>query len=96
MHYKKSKSKLEVTLPGDFNLNAVRRISELLHDRSELHIDLKNSRFVNSKAIIFLHNLMREERGVIIRLKNPPKLFFKLLQVLGLHKEWNLNEIVKP
>ncbi len=96
MHYKKSKEKLEVTLTGDFNLNAVRHISELLNDRTELNIDLKNSRFVNSKAIIFLHNLMIEEKGVIVRLKNPPKLFFKLLQILGLHKAWNLDEIVEP
>lgn len=96
MHYKKGKEKLEVTLPGDFNLNAVRHISELLDDRNELHIDLKNSRFVNSKAIIFLNNLLGEERSVTVRLRNPPNLFFKLLQILGLHKAWNLDEIVEP
>lgn len=96
MQYKKSSHKLEVTLTGDFNMNAVRRVSELLNDRPELCIDLKNSRFVNSKAIIFMHQLMNRETQVKVKLKNPPKIFFELLHILGLHEIWNLDEIVEP
>lgn len=96
MQYKKTKQKLEVELPGDFNLNAVRIISELLNDRTELNIDLKKSRFVNSKAIIFMHNLMKNEKGVTVKIKNPPRLFFEHLQILGLHNVWKLDEIVEP
>ncbi|MDZ7720050.1 MAG: hypothetical protein U5K72_14645 [Balneolaceae bacterium] len=96
MNYKKTSNKLEIILTGDFNLKAVRKISDLLNDRSELDIDLKNARFVNSKAIIFLNKLMHRNPPVVVRLKNPPKIFFKLLQILGLHKKWNLDEIVEP
>lgn len=96
MQYKKDKYRIEVELPGDFNLNAVRLISEQLGDRKHLRIDLSKAHFVNTKAIIFLHKLMFGEKLVSIRLKDPPKLFFELLQTLGLHTEWNLDEIVEP
>jgi len=96
MHYSKDKNRIEVQLPGDFNLNAVRLISEQLGDRKYLSIDLSRANFVNSKAIIFLHKLMFGEKKVTVRLKDPPKLFFELLQTLGLHTKWNLNEIVEP
>jgi hypothetical protein len=96
MQTKKSSQKLDIILPGDFNLNAVRIISENLDDRTELCIDLVHSRFVNSKAIIYLHNLMRAEPEVKVRLKNPPRIFFELLKTLGLHDVWNLDEIIEP
>lgn len=96
MNYKKTRHKLEIELIGDFNYKAVKQISALLDDRSELFINLKKSRFVNSKAIIFLHKLMQNNPPVIIHLKDPPKIFFELLQALGLHRIWKLDEIVKP
>ena len=96
MQYKKDKNNIVVELPGDFNLNAVKLISEQLGDRKFLRIDLSRANFVNSKAIIFLHKLMFSDKKVIIRLKDPPKLFFELLQTLGLHTAWNLDEIVEP
>jgi anti-anti-sigma regulatory factor len=94
MLYTRRKSKLEVTLDGDFNLNTVRRISELMGDKEELLVDLTRSRFVNSNAIMYLNNLIRGNK--IVRLKNPPKIFFETLQLLGLHEAWNLKEIVEP
>jgi anti-anti-sigma regulatory factor len=94
MQYNKNKMKLDVKLDGDFNLNTVRRISELLDDRKELSIDLSHSRFVNSNAIVFLNNLMKNQ--IKVQLKNPPKIFFEILQLLGLHDVWNLKEIVEP
>lgn len=96
MQYKKDKHRIEVELPGDFNLNAVRLISEQLGERRDLKIDLSKAHFVNSKAIIFLHKLMFGEKHVKVRLKDPPKLFFELLQTLGLHAVWKLDEIVEP
>lgn len=96
MQSKKSSQKLEVTLSGDFNLNAVRMISEQLGDRTELSVDLVHSRFVNSKAIIFLHQLMKADPQVKVNLKNPPRVFFELLNALGLHDEWTLDEIIEP
>lgn len=96
MHYKKDRRKIEIELPGDFNLNAVRLISEQLGERKDLRIDLSKAHFVNSKAIIFLHKLMFGEKKVRVRLKDPPKLFFEILQTLGLHHKWKLDEIVEP
>jgi len=96
MQYKKKYQQLDVVLPGDFNLNAVRQISELLGDRKELKVDLVNSRFVNSKAVIFLHNLMIGDPAVVVKLKNPPKVFYELLKTLGLHNEWELDQIIEP
>ena len=80
MNYKKTGNKLEVTLSGDFNLNTVKKISDLLDDRSELTIDFGQARFANSKAVIFLHKIMKSEPPVKVRLKNPPKIFFELLK----------------
>ena len=96
MKVTKNKQKLDLILESDFNLNAVRHISSIMKDRSELLIDLVNARFVTSKAIIYLHNLMYADKDVRVRLKNPPKIFFELLKTLELHKVWNLEEIVQP
>jgi len=96
LNSKKTSNRLEVTLSGDFNLNAVKKISDLLDDRSELFIDFGQARFANSKAVIFLHKIMTTEPPVKVRLKNPPKIFFELVKTLGLHKTWNLDEIVEP
>ncbi len=96
MKVTKHKQKLEVILESDFNLNAVKHISSLMKDRSELSIDLVNARFVTSKAIVYLHNLMHADKQISVRLKNPPKIFFELLKTLELHEVWNLEEIVQP
>lgn len=96
MQFKKDKNRIEIELPGNFNLNAVRLISEQIGDRKELRIDLSEAHFVNSKAIIFMHKLMFGEKQVAVQLKDPPKIFFELLQTLGLHTVWNLDEIVEP
>jgi len=96
MKTEKNKQRLDVILQGDFNLNAVRQISSLLKDCTELSIDLINARFVTSKAVIYMHNLMHADIPVTVQIKNPPKVFFELLKTLGLHKVWKLEEIVQP
>lgn len=93
MNYKKNDNRLMLQLPGDFNLNAVREIQNLLSNGEELYIDLAKARFVNSEAVIFLHRLIKN--GRTIRLKNPPKIFFEVLQILGLHEEWDLKTIIE-
>lgn len=93
---KKRKKKLDIVLPDDFNLNAVRIIKEKLGDGKEITIDLQNSRFVNSKAIIFLHKMMYSEQPMQVKLKNPPRIFFESLNALGLHDVWKLDEIIEP
>ncbi len=93
MDFKKTGNRLSVTLLGDFNLNIVRRIKNLLEDKDELYIDLERARFVNSEAIIFLHKQIHNNRT--IRLKNPPKIFYEALKILGLHNDWNLKTIIE-
>ncbi len=93
MHYTKDRQSLQVRLQGDFNLNAVRQIRELFDDREELTVDLSHSRFVNSEAILYLQSLMQS--GKTIRLKEPPKIFFEVLHILGLHESWDLKKIVE-
>lgn len=94
MNVKKSKNSLQVALEGDFNLNCVRQISGLLSDRNELIIDLSHSRFANSKAILFLDEYLK--KGNSLRLNNPPKIFFEVLHILGLHEKWDLKNIIEP
>lgn len=91
--FKKTKYSLQVTLPGDFNLRAVRQIKSELNERNELEVDLQQSRFVNTEAIRFLHTLITE--GKQVKLKNPPRIFFEVLRILGLHQVWDLNKIVE-
>jgi len=93
MKYKKTKNRLTARLTGDFNLDAVREIKNILDDRNELYIDLERAHFVDSEAIIFLHNLIQNQKKV--RLKNPPRVFFDALRILGLHKTWDLKTIVE-
>lgn len=92
MKWKRTKEKLQVELSGDFNLASVRKIGNLLNGQSELFIDLDASRFVDSEAIIFLHEQIQKHRKV--RLREPPDLFYEALRILGLHDEWDLKNIV--
>lgn len=94
MQFKKTKTSLEVQLTSDFNLNAVQRIKQLMGDRDSISIDLSQANFVNSEAIIFMHELIKNEKTV--RLKDPPKIFYEALRILGLHDIWNLKSIVEP
>lgn len=94
MKFKKDHDSLQAELTGDFNLNVVRQIQPMISDRDQLFINLGNARFVNSEAVIFLHGLLRAGKNV--RLKDPPKNFFEVLQILGLHEVWDLKNIVEP
>lgn len=94
MNYKKTKKKLEVVLTTDFNLNAVRQIQKLLKDRQELYIDATKSRFINSEAIIFMHKFI--ENGKKLQIREPPRIFYVALHILGLHDVWDLKTIVTP
>ncbi len=94
MKYEKKKQSLLVELEGEFNLDAVRKISEVLGEQEELVIDLSRSAFVDSNAIVFIHRLM--EKGTGIQLENPPEIFYEVIQILGLHQKWDLNRLVKP
>lgn len=93
MKYKKTKNRLTARLTGDFNLDTVREFKHIFDDRDELYIDLECSHFVDSEAIIFLHNLIQDQKKV--RLKNPPRVFFDALRILGLHETWDLTNIVE-
>jgi hypothetical protein len=94
MNVSKDKKSLNIELNTDFNLYAVRKIEGLLDERTELRIDLAQSRFVNSKAVLYLNKLI--QANIKVRLKNPPKILFETLHLLGLHEKWDLKSIVEP
>lgn len=94
MNVNKNKESLDIELNTDFNLFAVRKIDGLLDERTELRIDLTQARFINSKAVLYLNKLLKA--NINVRLKNPPKIFFETLHILGLHEKWDLKSIVEP
>ena len=93
MQYTKSKEKLHVTLTGDFNLKATRDIEKLMSERTELLVDMSDSRFTDSNAIIYLDRLLESSKK--IKILNPPDIFFEVVYILGIHKKWDLENLVR-
>ncbi len=93
MQYIKSKEKLHVTLTGDFNLKATLDIEQLMSERTELLVDMADSRFADSNAIIFLDRLLESSKKV--KILNPPDIFFEVAYILGIHKKWDLENMVR-
>jgi len=92
MKFEKSKHSIRFTIERDFNLLAVRNMKSLINDTKNVFIDLTASKLVDSEAIIFIHRLLK--KGVSVHVKNPPKIFYEVVQILGLENEWNLSEMV--
>ena len=93
MYVEKTDRNLSVCLIRDFNLLTARKIEKLAKDAQTVCIDLKNSRFVESEAIKVLYKWMKE--GKMVRLRNPPELFFEVIAVLGLGQLLHLDELVE-
>lgn len=87
-------STLRIKLARDFNLRIKKMIESRLHpDSTSLEIDLGNSRFIDSEAVIFMHRWL--ENGNRLRLINPPEVLGDLLDILGLLNSWRLNPSFK-
>lgn len=85
---------LRIKLARDFNLRIKKMIESRLHpDTTSLEIDLGNSRFIDSEAVIFMHSWL--ENGYTLRLINPPEVLGELLDILGLLNSWRLNPSFK-
>jgi len=94
MHYTTSKNSIDIQLDKDFNLVAAQQIDALVGSKNNVRLDLTHARLVDSEAIAMLHRYMLEGRRVI--LKNPPKIFYEVIRILGLHTHWNLDELIDP
>jgi ABC-type transporter Mla MlaB component len=73
---------MQIELPGDFDHTAAAEIRSQLAAHDPLEVDLQNSRFVDSEALMLLCELCREGRDV--QLFHAPPLYFEAVEVLGL------------
>lgn len=86
---------LEVKVHRTFNLTSKNMLENRIHsDTRHLNIDLSDCWLVDSEGVIFMYNWQRT--GNTLELINPPKIFFDILDLLELRKNWNLNIIETP
>ena len=93
MDFNQSGSRLDVKLQRDFNLLTTRKIARLADEVDEIHIDLTNSRLVDSEALMLLYRLVRA--GKQVKLKSPPPILNEIIHILGLEPVLNLKEMVE-
>ena len=83
MHYEYQVNNLFLKVQGDFNLRKVKNLQKIIDDYQEkienLHIDLYESKLVNSEAIKFIYQLYKEK--INIEIKNFSTLRFFLLTI---------------
>ncbi len=84
---------LTITVHGAFNL----RIKNLIESRittgvHNLYISLTNCRAIDSEGVVFLHRWQSSGKG--LRIKDPPSLFFEVLEILELDSYWDLDNII--
>jgi hypothetical protein len=73
---------MRVELAGNFDYVAASTLRGQVSAGESLEIDLRNSRFVDSEALMWLCELRAQGAGV--RLINPPILYFEAVDALGL------------
>ena len=84
---------LVIKVQGAFNLRAKNMIeSRLRPETNTLRIDLKESKFIDSEGVIFLHRW--QTAGNKLQLLHPPDLFVEILEILELDDRWDLDEII--
>jgi len=84
---------LTVRVRRDFNLMAVRHLKYHLEDAPRVRIDLSRARLVDTEAVMALFRL--QQKGVAIRLLDPPAIFYEVLEVLELEEAFDLDELVE-
>ncbi len=77
----------------DFNLMAVRHLKYHLEDATRVRIDLARARLVDTEAVMALFRL--KQQGIIIRLLDPPDIFYEVLDVLELSEAFDLDQLVE-
>ncbi len=84
MRYEKTGSKITISIEGDLNLRKVKEIEKILEKegKNSVEIHFHCSKFIDTEGIKFIY--MLKKQGVDIKLKNPPKLFYKVVELLQL------------
>jgi anti-anti-sigma regulatory factor len=84
---------LTVRVRRDFNLMAVRHLRHHLGDATRVRIDLRRARLVDTEAVMALFRL--QQKGITIRLLDPPAIFYDVLEVLELEEVFALDDLVE-
>jgi len=93
MDLERNGNTLTVRVRRDFNLMAVRHLKYHLDDATRIRIDLARARLVDTEAIMALFRL--QNRGLTIRLLEPPAIFYEVLEVLELEEAINPEQLVE-
>ena len=84
---------LTVRIRRDFNLMAVRHLKYHREDATRIRIDLERARLVDTEAVMALFRL--QQKGITVRLLDPPAIFYEVLEVLELQEAFDVEELVE-
>ncbi|MDZ7660023.1 hypothetical protein [Fodinibius sp.] len=85
---------LTVKIRSGFNLWVKNIITTHTSEEIEtLDIDLSDCNYIDTEGIIFLYEWQQNGRN--LQLKNPPEVFFEMLDILELSDSWQPN-IINP
>ena len=85
---------LTVSINGGFNLWVKNMITNHIGEEIQnLDIDLTNCKYIDTEGIIFLYEWQQNDQK--LQLKNPPEVFFEMLDILELSDSWQPNIINK-
>ena len=85
---------LTVCINGGFNLWVKNMITNHIGEEIQnLDIDLTNCKYIDTEGIIFLYEWQQNDQK--LQLKNPPEVFFGMLDILELSDSWQPNIINK-
>lgn len=79
-----------VQIARDFNLLTVRELKKSFYKCDHLELDLSKCRFVDSEAIVYIHEQINS--GTVIRLLNSPPILKECLRILELEHAWKKNK----
>lgn len=93
MDYEHDDGRLTVRMTHDFNWPAAQRIAALAEDANHVVIDLADVRLLDSEALVLLDRLQRA--GKTVQVREPPPLFYELIDVLELHPIFDVDAMVE-
>lgn len=86
----KEGNSLTVTIESGFNVWVKDMITNhISSDTKHLIIDLTSCSFIDSEGVIFMYKCQQD--SIALQLVNPPKTFFKILEILELKASFQPN-----
>lgn len=93
MGYERTENELNVTLERDMTVLTGRHIERLAQDVDRVHIDCSAANLIDSEGVIVLYRLVRD--GKTVTLRNPPEIFYEVLDILDLDTFFDLDAMVE-